>query len=258
MTCGVDRAAYLALLLLLACCDGADPRTERLDESSADGSAVERADAGSFDDGSAEYVPAPEGTPCSVVSQLGCGAGEKCDVLAGRTACVPDGTLGEFRRCDPASAGLACMAGYTCLDSAYGDYRCAKFCDPDAGSGCDGAGQSCSSMRMRDHGERYFACTARHECSPVAQDCADATKRCAWTPAGAFCIPMSGRAADGEGCLNAQDCMPGSTCLGENLPRQRCFRMCAVVDDAEPCKPGEVCVPLGEVWPDEIGSCREE
>ncbi|MET0339712.1 MAG: hypothetical protein ABW252_01860 [Polyangiales bacterium] len=261
------RARWWALLVLSAC-GGSDAPTREVDENSstADDAGVPGIDAGAAARDAevaridARFVPAVHGGhgdgggPCDPVAQAGCEAGAQCDLTERGFTCVPAGDLAPFGRCDAPGVAGVCRAGSTCVVTPFDDARCAAFCDPATGSGCPGNGQTCAPIAESDGA--IGTCVSAHQCSPVAQDCADPTQSCTWTPLGAFCVTASDFVANGGACDSAASCEAGSTCVDDGAGVPRCYRQCDPAHDGGGCAADEYCDAFAEVWLGRVGACR--
>lgn len=246
--------------------DASPPDAGFLDAGGAVDRDAELADAGDSDvgDASAPDARPPNGDAdggkadanpfvCDPVGQTGCETGQKCDLAESDTfACVPSGSVGAFQHCEPVLPN-ACQAGFSCRETFWADYRCARLCDPKKS---DCPGEECASERSTSDGNSYWMCQAQNECAPLQQDCLSPSDACYFVVgAGAFCVqPKATTVPDGTTCVAATDCARGSTCL-EFRGRTRCYRMCAPARAEQDCGAGVGCTALGNVGPDEVGAC---
>jgi hypothetical protein len=206
------------------------------------------------------HVPPPPppdaGTgACDPVHQTGCGPGQKCDLGAnGNFACVADGTLADFRVCDPARPN-ACVAGFTCRDTSFGDHRCARFCTVAEQDELCRSNEPCTSVRTTTDGHDYHMCRAPNACNPVLDDCLDASKQCTWNAPGAFCL-APGAVAPGGTCSSSAQCQRGASCIA-GAPGQpmHCFKLCDPDAASPSCAPGVTCTFFATIGPQAIGAC---
>ena len=118
-------------------------------------------------------------SPCNVLAQTGCGAGQKCTWIqvtdsTGATGCAPTGAKAVSQACTwgvPSSAtGYDdCAAGLTCLGASAGvPGECRTDCSYDAGTGCP-AVEACMAYAglFDDTSPRVGLCEAT--CDPLTQ-----------------------------------------------------------------------------------------
>lgn len=247
--------AWLAVSSALGACGGSSSRTD--DAAAGDGQAADpdgpegpiidggQPDAGSPDAGVMPFV-------CDPVHQTGCGVGLKCDIAASGTfACVPDGNLGDFRRCNPILPN-ACAAGFSCRGTFFGDYRCARLCN--LGEDQCRTDEPCNSRRTTTDGKEYRMCATNQMCNPVLDDCSEPGKHCTFAFRGVCVTP--GPVADGGLCQSAADCMQGSACLKAGLGEvNKCFKLCNPAGGAPACPTGVTCSQFATVGPQAVGGC---
>jgi hypothetical protein len=191
---------------------------------------------------------------CDPVHQTGCGPLEKCDLAASGTfACVADGTLGDFRVCDPARPN-ACAAGFTCRDTNFGDHRCARLCTVAEQDDLCRSSEPCASSRTTSDGHDYLMCKSPNACNPVLDDCADPTKTCAWTSIISACL-VPGTVDDGGACDSPARCKRGSSCLPTGPGQMRCFRTCDPDAATSGCGAAVACTFFGTTGPQHVGAC---
>jgi len=208
---------------------------------------------GAIDAGADARIDASTPFVCDPVHQTGCGNGQKCDLAASGTfACVPNGTLGDFRLCDLTQPN-ACVAGTTCRNTNFmGENRCAPLCDPNQDT-CR-PNEPCNSVRMTSDGHEYRMCANNNQCNPVLDDCKDTSKGCGWSQFGAFCVPP-GSVADGAACQTITSCKRGSACLAVAGAGNKCFKVCNPAGGAPGCGAGVTCSFFSTIGPQQVGAC---
>jgi hypothetical protein len=253
---GREWAAALVCIVALSCGGGGDSDGSG-DDAGGDGSRADGAPLGADAglDASVGFDGGPDAAPvfvCDPVAQTGCSTGEKCDIDENGTfGCVPDGTIGDFERCEPDRPN-ACVAGFTCRDTNYGDFRCARLCDAD--EQCH-TGETCTSQRKTSDDHPYLMCAPTSECQPFLQDCIDPADFCAFTPVGAFCLkPGAAPLPDESPCQVPADCEAISACLDRG-PVDRCTRLCDPVDGEPGCADGVECRAVTDIGPQQVGGC---
>lgn len=204
----------------------------------------------------AQPTPRVERGSCDLVLQTGCASGEKCDLVNDRAGCVAAGKLAELYRCKPGRAD-ECLAGLTCVETQFGDHRCARFCDPARAEPCGAETTAGCAARATSAGFAYHVCRLRHACIPTLQDCADASQLCYWSSFGAFCLtPQSNTKPDGAACQVPQECGRGSTCWFAERPEEsRCFKICSPSATEPGCAAAQPCSEVDRAGADRIGLC---
>jgi len=223
----------------------ADPRdASRPEAGVTDGSAAPDAfsapDAGPCDE-----------TPCSLLQQCGCLAGEGCYPVGSDVLCEPAGSTPPGGGCTDESE---CVTGASCLVvSGSSTGVCQAFCGDDGWCVADSHCIAVFSRLSRPVG----ACSL--QCDPIGMSGCPSGLACTLSaqvrvPDGvtvliAACVPPGSRPA-GSPCLTGQ-CAPGVLCVSG-----MCARICDL--DAPACAGGEICrsilgdpVSLGR----RLGSC---
>ena len=256
----LSRATLAFVLLALAACGGDDDSPGAADaavdarvildvELVPDAPPADAApDARLPDGGVSPFV-------CDPVHQTGCGAGQKCDLGANGTfGCVANGTLDDFRVCDPTQPN-ACLAGFTCRGTNFGDNRCARLCTVAEQDELCRSNEPCTSVRTTSDGHEYRMCKSPNACNPVLDDCADAALQCTWSEPGAFCL-APGNVSDGSTCTSSAQCKRGSSCLPGAVGQPRkCFHLCDPEAATSSCAAAAACTFFATIGPQHVGAC---
>lgn len=248
---------WIAACLALAACGSssathdAKPQDSGGSDSGGSGSDVGN-DAGTPDG------PGRDGGPfvCDPIHQTGCASGEKCDIAGtGTFGCVPDGTLGDFRRCAAPDQPNDCAKGFTCSGTFSAASRCTRLCSQLEPS-CR-TEEPCNRTHTTSDGRQYLTCRTNEVCNPLLDDCAEPNTHCTYLLVRSACLP-SGTVADGAACElrdGAQDCLPGSACLRVTGNAFQCVRMCNPGGGAPACPIGVTCTQIATVGPQAVGFC---
>jgi hypothetical protein len=195
------------------------------------------------------------GDVCSPACQKGCACG-RCNVVDGKPACVPAGTV---KLGDVCTAGAAdnCAPGLICLIESCGNglARCYRHCT--ANDQCDGT--ACTIAIDDDKGAptSYTTCDVPPRvCDPVAgTGCPDPALNCYLTSANqTLCDCPTSPAMQGMNnapCTIYSDCASGFICIsgvnGQTTPH--CHFVCDVANPSCPAAAGDGgqmhCVPAG-------------
>jgi len=165
--------------------------------------------------------PVDMATPCSLVAQSGCGAGEKCTLESSGSTCITDGTKGNGQLCGPASDD--CAKGNLCTVESASLLQCRQFCaaDSDCKQGAaPGGAQNTPHCLLTFTGTTAKVCTVA--CNPVlaagASGCATGLGcqvfATATIPEATDCA-LAGAGGDGADCTTngTSDCQGGFTCV---------------------------------------------
>jgi hypothetical protein len=202
---------------------------------------------------------------CEPFTNLGCGAGEKCTALQqsdGTLAwgCDAVGSKGEGDACSQVmvSSGAAtvqidddCADGLACFSTQVGaSPSCHRMCKSDGTQVCPNA-EVCSLVAPGIAPVEF--CRATGSCSPITQTGCSAGQACYWSSSGALCAAV-GSGPVGEPCVNANDCVPGATCVA--LSSSRCVVFCST-EGTPGCPSGETCAALsGNASAANVGYCK--
>jgi hypothetical protein len=195
------------------------------------------------------------GDLCSPACQKGCPCG-RCNVVNGKPACVPAGTIKLGDVCTP-GADDNCGPGLICLIESCGNglARCYRHCS--ANDQCDGT--ACTIVIDDDKGAPtpYTTCDVPPRvCDPVVgTGCPDPALNCYLTSANqTLCDCPTGPAMEGMNnapCMIYSDCASGFICIsgvnGQTTPH--CHFVCDVAKPSCPSAGGDGgqmrCVPAG-------------
>jgi len=187
-----------------------------------------------------KIVPPSDMTvPCNLVSQTGCGAGEKCTLETSVPACITDGNKGNGQLCGPAADD--CVKGTLCTQESASLLQCRQFCNVDSDCkqvAAPGGAQNLPHCLLTFTGVTAKVCTVA--CNPVlaagASGCA-AGLGCqvfatATIPEATDCS-LPGAGGDGADCTakGTADCQAGFTCVQVTNPTtgaiaNHCRRVC--------------------------------
>jgi hypothetical protein len=202
---------------------------------------------------------------CDPVQQTGCEDGARCAWIAGtsdagRTECVPAGTVGTGEDCTHDDDGVDdCGGGAIC---AFG--KCMSICDVDAPPG------DCQCLRVGAwFTDRPDAGACVPPCDPVGQDCAGGEDAC-YLVAGEFSVcspPLPDAGYQGEACFyGVGGCGIGFGCLvpDSEAATMRCGAYCPLGEDGALCASvvgsGFGCVPLATLGVsayEDLGVCMD-
>jgi len=165
-----------------------------------------------------------------VLADLGCGAGETCDLAQTGTECRLTGAVANYADC---TAPTDCGANASCLSVDGGaTAQCLPYCDiqtttPPAA--CPGAGVCAASIT--DHASLGLCLEQSDLCDPVLNTGCTAPDMCFLFAAGADCAAPTGTpGAVGAACDGGSPsgCVEGSSCF--NTPDPICFEVCLLAD----------------------------
>ncbi|MBI5072136.1 Ig-like domain-containing protein [Candidatus Falkowbacteria bacterium] len=187
------------------------------------------------------------GGPCNVVSQCGCGAGQRCVIGASLVEeCIAAGTdpVGT-----PCGSTDNCVPQAQCYESGSGR-ECRQFCS--WGLDCP---TSFFCSYLIPGVTSYGLCVPTVDCDPFTGAGCAAGEGCAFVPpSGGFCVP-AGTAAPGEDCGATTHCRIGSDCFSfDSGITYRCIKYCALRGGSPDCSdvPGTTCFDFGHVV---VGIC---
>ena len=207
------------------------------------------------------------GGPCNVVTQCGCGAGQRCIITGTGAPFIEGCEAASFDGIDaPCTTGAdSCAAGLQCCGNPEfpESFRCAKFCYADAD--CPG-GRLClfevpditnpDGTGIRLCGPPPASCDPFDTTDPVT-GCTGPDRACVvWS--GVLYCDVAGTTAWGGNCLPEGRCMLGSGCysIGGGAT-YLCFKYCDLTDGDPGCADsgidGATCV--GGLGSDTIGVC---
>jgi hypothetical protein len=190
------------------------------------------------------------GDACSPACQKGCACG-RCNVVAGKAACVAAGSIPEGGVCNAAADD--CAPGYICRLEMCGNglARCYRHCTSAAQCG----GSSCT-LAIYDSNNKptgFSTCDVpKQDCNPlggVASGCAPALS-CYLTNANQTLCDCPRKApapgGNGDACTIYSDCSDGFICIQLNgQSSAHCHFVCEV-GAAGSCPQSEPqCVPAG-------------
>ncbi|MCA9605419.1 MAG: hypothetical protein KC619_07480 [Myxococcales bacterium] len=163
-------------------------------------------------------------SPCRLVSpQCGCAGGQGCYLSGASRVCGTPGPETEGQSC---SGATACQPGLLCIGAGTGGF-CSRFCNSD--TDCTGAGSICLLELDDGTGTSIPGVTlCTNNCNPASPGVGcPSTMGCEiyQESAGAMriftgCRP-AGTAAEGDPCVDPEDCGPGLFC-GSGT----CYRWC--------------------------------
>lgn len=271
------RFSFLAPLVLAGCVVSADPGQADIDDSgpdSADSTVAETGpgdsglasdtrvdskgdgglpdavsvDSGTTDTGAADTgCSKPDGSVCEYVTNCGCSAGQKCDVLDGTgRACVAAGT-GSVS--SPCIATGWCGAALTCR----GNY-CQVKCDSSADCLSGPCGSTDDALGL----ESTRGAICGRNCDLVDSSGCSGTGRCMYDEKSKikFCAEASGSVDYNEVCTTTSQCKGGARfCSVDGTgTTKRCYQWCHQ-SALYPCGTtgSWTCVPYG---PAGYGFCK--
>lgn len=209
------------------------------------------------------------GLPPSAVCDLweqSCPEGMKCEPYDGdedgepdTTHCVEvtdDGGARGDACFEGGASSASCEVGSICLEHGNGFGFCEEQCVGTMET------PSCSGDKV---------CVALHDglvplcatpCDPLSNECPTDTGCYPVEEESLFACLPGGDGAQGDVCVNAQDCMPGHACAAAgSLPAECagngcCTAMCEQGSTESQCPPNHVCMPFsGDLVPGEPGFC---
>lgn len=201
---------------------------------------------------SAVSIDLPPIDNCQPFTNLGCEVGRKCAALEqsdGTLAlgCDAVGSQGEGAPCVQvmASSGAVtvqvdddCADGLACFSMQAGvAASCHRMCKSDGSQVCPGA-EICSLVAPGLASIGF--CRATRPCSPVDQTGCAVGEACYWSSPGPLCA-TAGNGKIGDACANANDCVPGATCVA--LSPSRCVAFCSTTGTLG-CVSGSACAAI--------------
>ncbi|HVU52815.1 MAG TPA: hypothetical protein VHL80_19170 [Polyangia bacterium] len=181
--------------------------------------------------------PGP-GEACSPSCQRGCGACERCNVVDGKPACVPAGTVKLGELCNASADD--CAPGLICLLETCGNglARCYQHCTKD--EQCDGTACTINIEDNQGGMTSYYTCDVPpHACNPVdGSGCPSLSFNCYLTNANqTLCdCPGTKTGMNNDPCTIYNDCAPGFICIagvnGQTTPH--CHFVCDVTNASCP------------------------
>jgi hypothetical protein len=190
---------------------------------------------------------------CEPFTNLGCAAGNKCTALQqadGTLAlgCDAVGGKAEGEACTQvmvSSGAVAvqvdddCADGHACFSTqTAAPASCHRMCKNDGSQVCP-SGETCILVTPGLASVEFCRVTA--SCSAVEQTGCGSGQACYWSSPGALCATV-GSGKVGDPCVNANDCVPGATCLA--LSPSRCVAFCSTAGTPG-CPSGSVCTAIG-------------
>jgi hypothetical protein len=186
---------------------------------------------------------------CEPFTNLGCGAGSKCTALqqpdgALAMGCAALGSKVEGEACTQvmvSSGGTTvqvdddCADGLACFSVQAGaPATCHRMCNSDGSRACPSA-EACLVVAPGLAVVEF--CRPTEACSLVDQTGCTTGRACYWSSSGALCATV-GSGKVGDPCVNANDCVPGATCLA--LSPNRCVAFCSTAGTPG-CPDGSTC-----------------
>jgi hypothetical protein len=194
------------------------------------------------------------GDVCSPSCQTGCGSCERCNVIEGKAACVPAGTVKLGELCNATADN--CAPGLICLLESCGNglARCYRHCTAD--NQCDGTACTIAIQDSKGNNTTFKTCDVpQRACNPVdGMGCPDLAFNCYLTSANQTLCDCPSK-PPGQGGNNAlcnvySDCDLGYICIagvnGQALPH--CHFVCDVAKPACPAAGDggmQNCIPAG-------------
>lgn len=204
------------------------------------------------------------GDTCSPSCQNGCGSCMRCNVVDGKTACVPPGTVKLGDVCTPGDVDN-CAPGLICLLESCGNglARCYRHCT--ASDQCDGTECTITINDSDNKPTPFTTCDVpARTCDPVAPTagCPDPALGCYLTSEGKTLCDCPGKPAtqggNGALCNLYSDCAPGLFCVarGNGETTAHCHFVCNVAAPSCPTDPSTgksaACLSVG---PGTFGYC---
>jgi hypothetical protein len=195
------------------------------------------------------------GQACSPACQRGCDCG-RCNVVDGKPACVPAGTV---KLGDVCTAGAAdnCAPGLICLLEACGNglARCYKHCTP-TGNQCDGTACTIPIYDSQNKDTGFLTCDVPpRACDPVAgMGCPDPALNCYLTSENVTLCDCprtsSPPGMNNAPCMFYSDCAEGFVCIKgiAGQPEAHCHFVCDVSKNGCPSNGDggvQQCIPMG-------------
>ncbi len=200
---------------------------------------------------------------CDPFTNSGCSGGQKCAAFQNgnelNLSCGSKGSKAEGEPCTPTATGDDCGDQLACfevnLDPAY---TCHRIC-PIGGEASTCPGTETCSVKVNGFSDPtgLAFCQPSISCQPLEQTGCPSDQACYYGTKGAICA-RTGTAQPSGTCVNANDCVQGSTCLTVG-GTGTCSSFCSTADGGAPsCSGastgGTICSALaGEV---NLGSCR--
>jgi hypothetical protein len=199
--------------------------------------------------------------PCDPFTNAGCAVGQKCAALQNGSvlnlSCGGKGGKNEGETCSPAQTGDDCGDQLACFKlTADPSYTCHLICPTDGSANACPGTETCSLVVNGLNGLAF--CQPSISCQPLEQTgCPSSNQACYYGTKGAICAPI-GTVPPGSGCVNANDCAKGSTCITVGGIGS-CSSFCSTATGGTPSCSGSstggtICLALaGEP---NLGSCR--
>jgi hypothetical protein len=194
------------------------------------------------------------GEDCSPACQRGCACGQRCNVVDGKPACVPAGTVTLGELCN--SNADNCAPGLICLLETCGNglARCYQHCTKDAQ--CNGTACTINIEDNKGAMTSYYTCDVPpRACNPIdGSGCPSLSFNCYLTSANrTLCdCPGAGKAGmNNDPCSFYNDCAAGFICIsgvnGQTTPH--CHFVCDI--SMASCPPSgdggtQTCSPTGD------------
>jgi hypothetical protein len=188
------------------------------------------------------------GEACSPSCQIGCACGQRCNVVDGKPACVPAGTVKLGELCN--SNADNCAPGLICLIETCGNglARCYQHCTKT--EQCSGTACTINIEDIASNPTKYFTCDVPpRACNPVDNTgCPSASFNCYLTNANqTLCdCPGSKMGMNNDPCMLYSECAPGFICIsGVDMQMSpHCHFVCDVSQGSKGCTNAEpVCTP---------------
>ena len=205
------------------------------------------------------------GDTCSPSCQNGCGACVRCNVVDGKPACVPPGTVKVGDVCTPGDVDN-CAPGLICLLESCGNglARCYRHCT--SNDQCDGTACTITINDNDNQPTPFTTCDVpARTCDPGGSDDRLPGSRAGLLPheRGQDALRLPGKPAtqggNGAACNLYSDCAPGFFCIasGNGQTTPHCHFVCNVAAPSCPQDPSTgmpaACLPVGTGSP--FGSC---
>lgn len=206
------------------------------------------------------FVPTDAGcsrSPCGLLPQCGCPAGQGCYPFPATDMCVVSGTRGEGASC---TESFQCSPGMACADvdgASPATPMCGQLCRPGVHDDCLGDALCANGIGRADIGLCSFRCSlapasgcvAGLECVLFQADLGGGVR-----PFFTDCVRSVGTGGAGTLCTDHTSCAPGLACAsGDADPTPRCRPYCDVT--APSCAGGETCRLLATVDGTSWGAC---
>lgn len=181
----------------------------------------------------------PTYATCDRLTNCGCSAAQKCDSVAGATACVASGPGALDANCTTTSG---CARDLTCIGG-----RCVKKCAR-FGTECAAvAGTHCGKVTDLQSRQGDVCAGACDPAPPAAigSSCGTAAACRIYRPDGlnaeAYCETKTGTAGDREPCTSDASCKPGYFCDKAMDGTTLCWKWCRVGTTSSGCPTGQMC-----------------